>query len=328
MESIYNGQRCNSNNGVAFDGSADINITAIADAGTLSGTTLNSTITGSSLTSVGTITTGIWSATNIGIAHGGTNTNATPTAGAIIYGNGTAYAISAAGTIGQYLQSAGTGSPIWAQPGPTSIQVLSTSGNYTTPAEVKAIIVELVGGGGGSGGINAPNNNQSTVSGGGGSGAYTRALILNPNATYTFTIGIGGVASAAGSAGGAGGQTSFDGTTITAPGGLGGGAGSTTGTGTVSQGGLGGALGVGGAIMITGNSGGSGFSISSIAVSGAGANSYFGEGGVSRATASAVLAGANGIGYGGGASGAAASTTTLAAGAAGFHGVIIVTEYK
>jgi len=38
-------------NGVAFDGSGDITVTA--DAGTLTGTTLNSTVTGSSLTSVG-----------------------------------------------------------------------------------------------------------------------------------------------------------------------------------------------------------------------------------------------------------------------------------
>ena len=40
-------------NGVAFDGSA--NVTVTADAGTLTGTTLNSTITSSSLTSVGTL---------------------------------------------------------------------------------------------------------------------------------------------------------------------------------------------------------------------------------------------------------------------------------
>jgi len=42
-------------NGVTFDGSRDITITVAADAETLTGTTLNSTITGSSLTSVGTI---------------------------------------------------------------------------------------------------------------------------------------------------------------------------------------------------------------------------------------------------------------------------------
>ena len=41
-------------NGVAFDGTADITVTA--DAGTLTGTTLKSTVTGSSLTSVGTLT--------------------------------------------------------------------------------------------------------------------------------------------------------------------------------------------------------------------------------------------------------------------------------
>ena len=41
-------------NGVAFDGSADITVPAAA--GTLSGTTLNATVTGSSLTSVGTLT--------------------------------------------------------------------------------------------------------------------------------------------------------------------------------------------------------------------------------------------------------------------------------
>lgn len=42
-------------NGVAFDGTADISIISIADAGTLTGTTLKSSITNSSLTSVGTI---------------------------------------------------------------------------------------------------------------------------------------------------------------------------------------------------------------------------------------------------------------------------------
>ncbi|MEI6090173.1 MAG: hypothetical protein WCR42_06965 [bacterium] len=50
-------------NGVAFDGSTDITVTA--DAGTLTGTTLNSSIVTSSLTSVGTITSGTWSGTEI-----------------------------------------------------------------------------------------------------------------------------------------------------------------------------------------------------------------------------------------------------------------------
>ncbi len=66
-------------NGVAFDGSA--NITIAADANTLTGTTLASNITASSLTSVGTITSGIWSATTIDIAKGGTG--ATTAGGAL-----------------------------------------------------------------------------------------------------------------------------------------------------------------------------------------------------------------------------------------------------
>ena len=50
-------------NGVNFDGSAAITVTAAA--GTLTGTTLNSTVVSSSLTSVGTIGTGVWQATAI-----------------------------------------------------------------------------------------------------------------------------------------------------------------------------------------------------------------------------------------------------------------------
>jgi hypothetical protein len=42
-------------NGVPFDGTADITITSVADAGTLTGTTLKPTVIGSSLTSVGTL---------------------------------------------------------------------------------------------------------------------------------------------------------------------------------------------------------------------------------------------------------------------------------
>ncbi len=47
------------------------------------------------------------------ISRGGTNGTATPTQGAIAYGNGTAYAFSLAGSSGQCLVSGGTGSPTW-----------------------------------------------------------------------------------------------------------------------------------------------------------------------------------------------------------------------
>jgi hypothetical protein len=57
-------------NGVAFNGSADITVTA--DAGTLTGTTLNATVVSSSLTSVGTITTGTWHGSILTGTYGGT----------------------------------------------------------------------------------------------------------------------------------------------------------------------------------------------------------------------------------------------------------------
>lgn len=47
----------------------------------------------------------------LGVSSGGTNTNATPTAGAVAYGTGTAYAFTAAGTAGQALVSQAGSAP-------------------------------------------------------------------------------------------------------------------------------------------------------------------------------------------------------------------------
>ena len=51
------------------------------------------------------------------IGNGGTNATATPTAGAIAYGTGSAYSFTAAGTSGQVLTSAGAGTPTWTTAG-------------------------------------------------------------------------------------------------------------------------------------------------------------------------------------------------------------------
>jgi hypothetical protein len=81
-----------------------------------SGTVGSAYISGSytGITGVGTLTSGTWNATAIGIAYGGTNGTATPTAGAVAYGTGTAYAFSSAGTSSQILLSGGSGAPTWA----------------------------------------------------------------------------------------------------------------------------------------------------------------------------------------------------------------------
>ena len=50
------------------------------------------------------------------IANGGTNNTATPTAGAVAYGTGTAYSFTAVGSSGQVLTSQASGTPTWTTP--------------------------------------------------------------------------------------------------------------------------------------------------------------------------------------------------------------------
>ena len=122
-------------NGVAFDGSADITI--VADANTLTGTTLASNVVNSSLTSVGAITSGVWSATTIAIAKGGTGATTKTaafdalspmtTSGDIIYGSNSGTATRLAkGTDGQVLTLA-SGIPSW-----STLSAVTTLGTFTT----------------------------------------------------------------------------------------------------------------------------------------------------------------------------------------------------
>ena len=79
----------------------------------LSGTTLGSGVTSSSLTTVGTIATGTWQATDIGLSHGGTNASLSAVNGGIVYSTAAEMAITSAGTSGQVLTSGGAGAPTW-----------------------------------------------------------------------------------------------------------------------------------------------------------------------------------------------------------------------
>jgi hypothetical protein len=92
----------------------------------LSSTTLGSGVTGSSLTSVGTISTGTWDATAIGTTKGGTGLTSYTT-GDILYSSATnTLAKLAAGSNGQILTVAG-GIPSWATPaatGPTVEEIV------------------------------------------------------------------------------------------------------------------------------------------------------------------------------------------------------------
>jgi hypothetical protein len=84
----------------------------------------------------GAVTTGIWQGSTIGIAYGGTNSTATPTAGAIAYGTGSAYAFTAQGTSGQCLQSGGAGSPTWGSCGAGAFSSITLAGTSGTPQTI------------------------------------------------------------------------------------------------------------------------------------------------------------------------------------------------
>ena len=68
------------------------------------------------------------------IANGGTNATATPTAGGVSYGTGTAFAFTAAGTSNYLLQSAGSGAPTWSNSinGITIGATTTANGSFST----------------------------------------------------------------------------------------------------------------------------------------------------------------------------------------------------
>ncbi len=130
----------------------------IAPAGTLSGTTLNSSVVTSSLTSVGTITSGTWNGTTIALANGGTGqvTKAAAfdalqpmtTGGDLIYGGASGTGTRLAnGTAGQFLKSAGTtAAPVWTSAPTTKIQVYGFTGlGGSTSGDTSVICFTTIG---------------------------------------------------------------------------------------------------------------------------------------------------------------------------------------
>jgi len=81
-----------------------------------------------------TATTGIVTlAGTLAIANGGTNGSATPTAYGVAYGDGTAYAFTAAGTTGQVLTATTGSAPTWAAPAGVAAPVTKTA-DFTVAA--------------------------------------------------------------------------------------------------------------------------------------------------------------------------------------------------
>lgn len=128
----------------------------VAPAGTLTGVTLAANVVSSSLTSVGTLTSGTWNATAVDVAHGGTG-DTSLTAYAVLCGGttttGAVQQVSGLGTSGQVLTSNGTGTlPTWqtitsgGSGTVTSVSVVTAngvSGTVANPTTTPAITLTL-----------------------------------------------------------------------------------------------------------------------------------------------------------------------------------------
>jgi len=121
-----------------------------AAAGTLTGTTMASNVVTSSLTAVGTIATGDWQGTDVGVAHGGTGVS-TLTANGILVGNGTSdVAVTATmATKGHLMVGDGSGVPSMLAVGGTNDHVLTVDSGEATGVKWAAA---------GGGAVSALNN--------------------------------------------------------------------------------------------------------------------------------------------------------------------------
>jgi hypothetical protein len=178
------------------------------------GVTKQSTVTATQTTVSGG-TTGLTPATatagavtlagTLAIANGGTNATATPAAGAVPYGTGTAYAFSAVGTSGQVLQSNGASAPTWATVTGTGTVTsvaatvpafLSVTGSPITTAGTLALAFSGTAIPVANGGTNAiiasiaSFNNITGYTAAGATGTTSTNLVFSESPSLTGTVAI------------------------------------------------------------------------------------------------------------------------------------------
>lgn len=280
------------------------------------------------ITTLGTISSGVWQGTAVGTQYGGTGQNfSTEAQGEILYFSAAGVLSSlAVGASGRVLTCQGaSANPIWGLP--TGLELFTSTGTFTAPVGVTKVFVTMVGGGGGGHGGTLNTN----AGGGGGAGAYIIQAHCDVVAEsgYTVTVGAKGTGSVTGSSPTNGGASSFAGAswTITCNGGSGGG-GPTGGAGGTSSGSATGTtntnnVAVAGGVLstIAGADGGAGDD-GDDAGGGGGAGSFWGAGG-NGAGADAV-GGDSTAGSGFGTGGGGGSSETAEVGKDGTAGFVLV----
>ncbi len=132
-----------------------------------------------SITTLGTITTGVWTGTNIALANGGTSATLTASNGGIVYSTASAMAILAGtATAGQMLQSGATTTPAWSTstyPATNAINTLL----YASSANVMSAL--------------ATANNGVLVTSSGGVPSISSTLPAFTTSSITFNPTTGGI---------------------------------------------------------------------------------------------------------------------------------------
>jgi len=141
----------------------------------------------------------------LAVANGGTNATATPTAGAVPYGTGTAYAFSAVGTSGQVLKSNGASAPTWTTVTGTGTVTsvaatvpafLSVTGSPITTAGTLALAYSGTALPVANGGTNAITasiasfNNITGYTASGATGTTSTNLVFSDSPSLTGTVAI------------------------------------------------------------------------------------------------------------------------------------------